>query len=335
MGQTKPDVVRQTRQQQLVRYAPYFIIGIFLVILPSFASSFMQSIMAKAIIFGIFAMSLNLIWGYTGLMSLGHAAFFGVGGYTAGILIMRYGIESFWLVTPAGILMAALLAAIIGLVVLRVSGAYFLLLTMAMGQLLYGVALKWRGMTGGNLGLFGVSYPELGLSWLTMNATSFYYLVFVVFAICFFLMYRLLNSPFGYALQGIREDERRMRHLGYNTWLYKYIAFVLAGLFAGVAGVLFGYYNKIIVPDHLGVINSALVLLMVIIGGERVIFGPALGAVVIILLQYYLGVYYPERWPLALGGVFILVVMFLRGGISIYLVNLWERLRYSFGSSKS
>jgi branched-chain amino acid transport system permease protein len=292
----------------------------------------MQSLLAKVLIFGIFAMSLNFIWGYTGLISLGHAAFFGAGGYTAGILLTRFGIESFWLVTPIAILAAVALAAIIGLIAIHASGMYFLLITMAMGQLLFGVAVKWRTMTGGTMGLYGVTYPELGVPGLTMNSITFYYLVLAIFGICLFLIWRIVNSPFGYALQGIREDERRMRHLGYNSWFFKYIAFLVAGLFAGVAGVLFGYYNRILVPNHLGVMTSALAVLMVIIGGERVVFGPVLGAALVIFLEYYASIYVPDRWPLILGGVFVVAVMFFRGGIAVGLVAAWRRLGY--GSSQ-
>jgi branched-chain amino acid transport system permease protein len=123
-----------------------------------------------------------------------------------------------------------------------------------------------------------------------------------------------------------------MRHLGYNSWFFKYIAFLVAGLFAGVAGVLFGYYNRILVPNHLGVMTSALAVLMVIIGGERVIFGPVLGAALVIFLEYYASIYVPDRWPLILGGVFVVAVMFFRGGIAVGLVAAWRRLGY--GSSQ-
>jgi branched-chain amino acid transport system permease protein len=147
-----------------------------------------------------------------------------------------------------------------------------------------------------------------------------------------FLLHRLVNSPFGRALQGIREDETRMRHLGYNTWLYKYVAFVIAGLFAGIAGVLFGHYATIVVPANLSVLTSTLVMLMVIIGSTNVFFGPVVGATIVVLLQHYASIYTPERWPLILGAVFILAIMFLRGGISFHLTNLWDKIRYRTSS---
>ncbi|MFC1995585.1 branched-chain amino acid ABC transporter permease [Chloroflexota bacterium] len=324
-------------QQRLFHYFPNIAIGLLLVALPQFTDNTVQSLITKVLIYAVFAMSLNIIFGYTGLLSLGHAAFFGVGGYTAGILITRYEITNFWVVAPSSIVVVAIFAAVIGFIALRVSGIYFLLLTMAMGQLLFGIALKWRELTGGTMGLAGMSLPDLYIPGFTMDTGSFYYLVFAVFIICIFLIYKLINSPFGYALRGIRDDEHRMRHLGYNTWLYKYIAFLIAGSFGGISGVLFGYYNSLLVPVHLGITTSAMVMLMVIIGGERVIFGPVLGAAVIVLLQYYSSIYIPERWPLLLGGVFILSVIFLRGGIGSYLARLWERFtfRYSYGSNKN
>ena len=335
MGRANLNAVRRAWLEGLVAHTPYIIVGLVLIILPSFMPHYLQGIMSKALIFGIFAMSLNLLMGYTGLFSLGHAAYFGMAGYTTGILIVRYGVESFWLAAPAGILMAALFAAIFGIVALRVSGVYFLAVTLALGQLLYSVAVKWRSMTGGTDGLIGMRYPDLGLPWLTMNATSFYYLVFAVFVVSLLLLYRFVNSPFGYALQGIRDNEPRMKSSGYNTWLHKYIAFVIGGLFAGVAGVLYAYYGGIVAPGHLGILTSTTIMLMVIIGSERAFLGPVVGAVTIVFLEYYSSIYTPDRWPLILGSVFVLSVMFLRGGITVYLSRLWKKVRYQYGSTKS
>jgi branched-chain amino acid transport system permease protein len=168
-----------------------------------------------------------------------------------------------------------------------------------------------------------------------MDETSFYYFVLVILIICAFLMYRFITSPFGRALQGIREDERLMQHLGYNTWLSKYITFIVAGLFAGVAGILFGHSNSILVSSNLSVTMSTMVMLMVIIGGSTTVFGPVIGAAVVLFLQYYASILTPERWPLVLGGAFVVSVMFLRGGVSIYLLRLWNiiKRRYGYGNT--
>jgi branched-chain amino acid transport system permease protein len=324
--------VRQSPREKLIRYSPYIIAGIIFIILPPLFPPYIHSLLTKILIFAIFAMSLDIIMGYIGLPSLGHAAFFGVAGYTVSILLVIHGIENFWLIALLGILMAALAAAVLGIIALRVSGIYFLLVTFAIGMLLYSMAIKWAWLTRGYEGIIVTAYPDLGFSWFTWNTTNYYYFVFLAFVICFFLMRRLVNSPFGHALRGIRENEPRMRSLGYNTWLYKYIAFIIAGLFAGAAGVFFPYYAKVMMPFSVGVTASTLVMLICIIGGLGTLWGPVIGAVVIILAEYLSSLYFPERWPLVLGGVFVITVMFLRGGIAPHLLKLWERV--SHGSTK-
>ena len=324
--------VRRLSLEQLIRFAPYIAGGIIFIILPFFLPTYTHSLMTKILIFAIFAMSLDIIMGYTGLPSLGHAAFFGVAGYTVSILLVVHGIENFWIIALLGILMAALAAAVLGAIALRVSGIYFLLVTFALGMLLFSMAIKWWWLTRGYEGIIVTAYPDLGLPWLTWNYTSFYFFVFLAFVVCFFLMRRLVNSPFGRALQGIRENEPRMRSLGYNTWLYKYIAFIIAGLFAGVAGVLFPYYAKTMMPYSVGVNASTLVMLICIIGGLGTLWGPVIGAVVIILAEYLSSIFFPARWPLVLGAVFVITVMFVRGGIAPYLLKLWKRV--SYGSTK-
>ena len=322
-----------TMRWRLALYCIYALIGVVLILLPPFVSPYLKSMLTKFLIFGIFALSLNLLFGYAGLFSLGHAAFFGVGAYTAAILMVKCGIGNFWLLMIAGLLAATICAAIFGIIALRVSGIYFLLVTFAIGQLLYSIALKWTPVTGGSNGLAGITYPDIGIPGFTMTSTSFHYLVFIFFVICLFVLYRVVRSLFGRALQGIRGDERRMQCLGYNTWLYKYIAFVVGGLFAGVAGVLFSFHSRIVAPEHLGVLTSTIVMLMVIIGSDRVFWGPVLGAAVVVLLEHYSSIYIPERWPMILGGVFVLSVMFLRGGISIHLTRLLKKVQYRYGST--
>ncbi len=313
--------------------AVYAIIGVILIILPLLVSAYYQNVIMEILIFGIFAMSLNLLWGYTGLPSLGHAAYFGAAGYTVGILIVNYGVNNFWILAPAGILLAALLAAILGVPALRMTGGYFLLVTLAMGQLVYSLAQKLRTITGGDTGLGGITLPNLHIPGFTMTSLSFYYLVFIAFVIAVFLIFRIVKSPFGEALQGIRENEPRMKALGYNTWLYKYICFILAGLFAGVAGVFFASLNGIMSPTHMDISTSTIAMLMVVLGSTSIIFGPLVGCVMVIVIENVAMVYAPERWPLILGGIFILAVMFLRNGISVYFLDFWRKVtRGSSGS---
>lgn len=278
------------------------------------------------LIYALFALSLNLLFGYTGLFPLGHAAYLGLGGYSAGILVTVLGIRSFWVVAPVSILITAFVAAIFGIIALQTKGLLFAFITMALGQLLVNIAIKWRTVTGGSNGLIGIPLPDLGIPGVTLNQTSFYFLVLIVFVVCFLLMYRLIHSPFGLALQGIRDDEGRLSHLGYNTWLYKIIAFVIAGAFAGTAGVLFGPCNGIIDPSSLGVTTSVIAVLTVIIGGMRIVYGPIIGSAVITTLENLSSIYTPERWPLILGGIFVITVMYLRGGITTHLIRLWKRI---------
>jgi branched-chain amino acid transport system permease protein len=330
MGIAKQEPVGKKWQGLLFRSIPYVIVVIILILLPVFVPPYLQSMVTKIFIFAIFAMSLDLIWGYTGLFSLGHAAFFGVGGYTSGILMLRYGVQSFWLSASLGILITVIFAAIFGVIALRVSGLYFLMVTFALGQLLFSAAWQWFHMTGGAFGLKGIPPPNIGIPGFVWNTTSWYYFVFLFLIVCYFLLYRVVNSPFGHALEGIREGESRMRALGYNTWLYRYVAYIIAGLFAGVAGVLFAHWNMLISPRHLGIVTSSMGLFYVIIGGAGTLFGPVIGAAVVILLEFYASIYTPTRWPLILGALFIVTVMFLPGGIAPYLMKLWKKIKSGY-----
>ena len=282
--------------------------------------------MTRIVIFAIFALSLNLLWGYGGLISLGHATFFGVGAYLSTIVIVRMGIGSFWVPAIIAVVAAGLLAAVYGVIALRVKGLYFLLVTLALGQLMFYVADRWRSLTGGSNGIIGIPYPDMGVGGITLDSISYYYFVLLIAAGCYFLLYRIVHSPFGQALQGIRDDEKKMQSLGYNTWLHKYIAYVLAGMFAAVAGVLFSYFLVVVAPPQLSIETSTMAILMVIIGSTRVFWGPVAGAVVVILLQSFASVYVPQRWPLLLGAVFVVAVMFMKEGIGISLLRLYGRM---------
>jgi branched-chain amino acid transport system permease protein len=315
----------------LTRYGIYIILAVIVILLPPFVSTYIRTLVVKVMVYGIFALSLNLIFGYTGLLSLGHAAYFGTGAYAAAILMQHFGVDSFWLLMIAGLVAATICAAFFGVIALRVSGVYFLLVTLAIGELLHSIAIKWRTVTGGSDGLVGITYTDIGIPGITLNSMSFYYLVFILFVICFFILYRVVNSLFGRALQGVRGDERRMKSLGYNTWLYKYLAFVVGGLFAGIAGVLSIYQSAIVGPSFLGILTSATVLLMVIIGSPNVFWGPVLGAALVVFLEYIFSIYLPERWPLILGAIYILTVMFLRGGVGIRLVRIWKKVQERYG----
>lgn len=293
-----------------------------LLALPGVLPDYYLGLAIRALIFAIFAMSLDLLMGYTGLPSLGHAAFLGVSAYTTGILSLHVSSNVF-LTLGAGTGAAGVTAAALGLLVLRSRGPQFLILTLSLAQVLWGVAFTWRTLTGGDDGLPGIPRPELGLPWSLGEVAPFYY-----FSLCLFLaasgfLVLVVRSPFGCTLEGIRENEARMQALGYDVWRHQYLAFVLAGLLAGVAGVLLAYYDGFVSPVHLHLVTSAKGLLMVALGGAGTLFGPALGAAVVVLLENLVSAY-TQRWLTILGAIYVLVVLFTPGG-------LWGPVRRGFG----
>jgi branched-chain amino acid transport system permease protein len=284
-----------------------------LALLPFALGSYELGLLTKMLILAIFAMSLNLILGYGGLPSMGHAAYFGIAGYTVALLA-RGGLTHFWLELGAGVIAAAITAALFGLLALRTQGAYLLMITLALAQVLWGIAFGWRSVTGGDDGLPGIPRPATGLPWSVGDGVHFYYLVLVVFAASLALLWLVVRSPFGRALVGIRESERRMAVLGYNTWAHKYVAFVIAGAIAGVAGILFVYDNRFVSPAYLSVVLSATGLIMVILGGAGTLLGPALGSAVIVCLENIISAQ-TQRWPLVLGAIYIVVTLFAPAGL--------------------
>jgi branched-chain amino acid transport system permease protein len=279
-------------------------------------------------------MSYNVAFGYAGLLSLGHAAFFGAGGYVVGLLTLHGVTNLFWVSLPLGIIIATATAAIFGIIALRARGIYFLLVTFALGQLLFSLAwnVKWMN-TKGMQGISGLGRPSFGIPGYFMSDTQFYYFVLGFFLVSLLLLYRLVNSPFGLSLIGIRQDEGRMEAAGYNTWLHKYVAFVVSGAFAGMAGVLFAYYNYMISPWHLSVNTSFLPMVMAIIGGQATLLGPVVGAAFVILVEHFVSIFMPARWPLVLGGLFVFCIMFTRKGIWVYVSLLWNRVSRANGGS--
>jgi branched-chain amino acid transport system permease protein len=318
------------------RFLPYMAICFIFIVFPFVSSPFYQGIMAKAFSLAIFAMSLDILVGYTGLFSMGHASFFGGGAYTVAMLMLHSGTSSFWITASVGIIVATCLAAILGLLVVRFTGLYFLLLTFALGELLFSVVwkVKWF-QTPGVEAVVGLSRPDLGIPNFTWTATNFYFFVFLFFVISYFLIYRIVNSHFGNILKGIRENELRMRTLGYNTWLYKYIAYIIGGFFAGLGGVFFVYEMEFTTPELLGIQYSFMGLLMIILGGTGTIFGPVIGAVLIVLAEVIISLIAPVRWPLILGLIYVVTIMFFRGGLAPHLLSFWKRRFYEHGSLKS
>ena len=275
-------------------------------ILPQALSRYHVILLTKILIFAIFAMSLDLLVGYLRLPSLGHGAFFGIASYFIGVFSTRVG-NSFWLNFPLAIGMAVVVAALFGLLVLRTRGAYFFMISLALSQMLWGIAFSWRFLTRGDDGIPGIIRPEIAfLPWSLQEPICYLYFVLFFFIIAFILMYILVHSPFGHTNLAIRESELRMRTLGYNTWLHKYIWFMISGLFAGLAGALFVYLNGFVSPTSLSVAMSADALLMVLLGGAGTLIGPVIGAGSLVLLENIVSAY-TERWLLVLGIIFVLV----------------------------
>ena len=294
---------------------------------PPFFPPFLLTLTTQTLIYAIVAMSLDLVLGYTGLSSLGHAAYLGLGAYSVGILATQYG-AGFWTTLVVGVVLAAVVAAIFGLVALRATGVYFLMITLALGMVVWGLANRWVSLTKGDNGISSVPRPDLGLPWAFNKAVPFYYLVLIGFALALLVLRVIVRSPFGHTLVGIRESESRMRTLGYNVWLHKYIAFIISGGVAGFAGVLWAHYNGFVSPSDLDLSVSIEILLMVALGGRGTLFGASVGAAVIVLLKNLVSVY-TQRWLLLLGIVYIFTIRYAPEGIvgALKQWGQWSRLR--------
>jgi branched-chain amino acid transport system permease protein len=289
-------------------------------------------LITRALVLGILAMSLDILLGFTGLPSLGQAAYLGVGAYLTAILATKYGFGlgwGFWLVVVLGILIGAVTAAFFGLFAIRAGGVYFLMITLALGQCVWGLAYRWNSLTGGDNGLNLPGRPELGIIQLS-NDLTYFYVVFGFFAATLGILYVLVKSPFGRSLEGIRERELRMRILGYNTWLHKYIAFIIAGGFGGLAGVLWAHANGHVSPEDVVLTTSVDALLMVVLGGSGTLIGGAIGAGVVVFVREYLSTLVPW-WQYVLGGLYVLAILYLPGG----LMSIPARIRQSRTSAGS
>jgi branched-chain amino acid transport system permease protein len=279
------------------------------------SSSFVVLLATRAMVFAILAMSLDILLGFTGLASLGQAAYFGAGAYLTAILASRFGIGlgwDFWLVVIYGMLFGAALAALFGLFAIRASGVYFLMITLALGQCVWGLAYRWNSLTGGDNGISVTARPSFGLD--LNDERTFFFLVFGFFIFTLVSLYVLVQSPFGRSLTGIRERELRMQILGYNTWLHKYIAFIIAGAFGGLSGVLWAHTNGLVSPETVVLTTSVDALLMVVLGGAGTLVGGAIGSAIVFGLREYLSTLVPW-WQYVLGAVYVLTILYLPTGL--------------------
>ena len=274
-------------------------------------------------IFAIFGLGLNLLLGYTGLLSFGQATFFGSAAYVAGWLLKHYGIGVF-LALGLGVFVGAASAALVGYLCVQRSGLYFIMLTFALNQLFYFIAYQWTSVTGGEDGMPGIPRPALfGVD--LRDPLHYYVLVSAIFLLSLWLMKRIVESPLGRILQAIRENEVRAEAVGYHAPRFKLLAFVLGGAFSGAAGVLYAMLFGIVPLESIGFVFSGNVVFATLIGGSGSLYGPIIGSFVFIWLSESMSVMW-ARWPLLLGVAFVIVVLFFRGGV----VEAWSRVwRYS------
>ncbi|MBL0726559.1 branched-chain amino acid ABC transporter permease [Piscinibacter sp. HJYY11] len=273
---------------------------------------FYIGVASRILIFALAATSLNLILGFGGMVSFGHAAFIGMGAYTVGIL-MQGGVLSAWVAWPAAFVVGGLFAFVIGLVSLRTQGVYFIMITLAFAQMLFYLMVSLKTW-GGEDGLSLASRSRVGLGLDLASDAQFFYVVLGVSALAFFAIARLLNARFGHVLQGIRENETRMAALGFAVFRYKLIAFTLAGAIAGLAGALLANQGNFVSPALMQWSQSGMLMVMVILGGVGYLYGGLVGAAVFLLLEEVL-VGYTIHWQFGLGAVLLAVVLLAPNGL--------------------
>jgi branched-chain amino acid transport system permease protein len=301
------------------RIAPTVVFLVVAASVPHFAGEFWTRLLMQVMIFGLLALSTDLLLGHAGLFSLCHASFFAIAAYATAILQVRHGVGTI-LAAPAGLAAGTMLALILAAAV-RTRGVYFILITLAFGYIVWGVAYRWASFTGGDNGVTNVPLPSVG-SWHVTDVTTYYYVVLSVVLLCTLAYRILMASPFGLALRGIKSSESRMRSLGYNVGRHLYVAFVLSGVFASIAGVLYVYFNRFINPSAASFPVSVEAVLMAIIGGSGTIIGPFLGAGIILVLRNWVSGYF-HYYTAILGIVFIVTVLWAPQGI-MGLLRRWR-----------
>ena len=286
-------------------------------------NEFYINMASQILVYALLALSLNILLGYGGMTSLGHAAYLGITAYTCVVVLgAGYGQLSTAVIAVA---ISTLAAALFGVLALRASGLGFLMITLALGQIVWGIAYRANDLTGGDNGIRFPARPmPFGID--ISSAPRFYYFTLIVFALALFCIWRLTRSPFGASLEGTRDQPRRMRMLGHNVWMIRWFAFVMAGFWGSIAGLLYVYYNLFISPHAISLQQSAEVLLMAILGGASTLTGPIVGAIIITLVKNVVSTYV-DRWNSLLGAIFVIVVVFMPHGLVPGFRQLWMRLR--------
>jgi branched-chain amino acid transport system permease protein len=312
-----------------LRYGAIAVALVLLATLPLWmGNSYYINIASQILLFAVFALSLNVLVGYAGLVSLGHAGLFAVAGYSSALLLQA-GFDHLFS-DAAAILITLVASAIFAALALRSTGIGFLMITLALGQIVWGVAYRWASLTNGDNGVNVSTRPApFGIS--LASAPSFYFATLIVFLLALLTMAVFVRSPFGASLRGTRDQARRMAALGYNVWLIRFLAIVFSGFWTGVSGLLFIYYNQFISPQVAALTSSAEVLLMVISGGTATLFGPIVGAAIVVIMKNVVSAYI-ERWNLVLGVIFVVIISFMPEGLvpgSVRLARwLWQATRF-------
>jgi branched-chain amino acid transport system permease protein len=286
-------------------------------------SAYYLNLLTWILIFALFAAALDLALGYGGLVSFGHAGFFGLGAYAAA-LVLRHVTLSFWVALVAGVLAAALLAALVGWFAIHSRGVYLAMLTFASAQLLYEVAIKWVSLTGGSDGLPGAGRPHVGLGILVLDLGDkrhMYWLALALVALGYYLARRVVRSPFGHALVAVRESEERAAAIGIDVNLVKRLALVMSGALSGLAGVLFAVYQNFVSPELLFWVLSGEVVVIALLGGLGTLWGSLVGAVIAVGIKEFLSSW-TDNWLVFLGALYVVCVMCFPKG----LIRLGARL---------
>lgn len=305
---------RRVLPTSTTRYLPALIIisGLIGLIPQIFSNAYIHTLGSLIMIYGVLAISIDILAGYIGLLALGQSAFFGFGAYTCGYLLTACKWPHEWAILVA-LIASGILALLFGLITLKTWGNTFFMITIALVQVIWGLAFKLTPITGGDNGMGGIRRPTFfGIKFA--NSINFYYLLFAVFILVIFLAYRFVNSPFGLTMHGLRENRRRMRALGYNIYAHKLTAYVFAGLLAGLSGIMYALFNRFVSPSDITTMASSTAFLMALLGGCGTLVGPIIGSIIITLLKNYISSY-TARWTMVMGGLYVLVVMLSPGGV--------------------
>ncbi len=289
-----------------------------LALLPFSVPRFYTYLTALIVTTGLLSTSLNFALGFGGIFQFHHGVFYGVGAYAAAVMIAKLGYNP-WLAFMVGPLVAAALSFFIGIICVRLSKLYYGMLQISLGSLVWAIVFRWYSFTGGDDGIHGISVPSM-----ISSSKGAYYFTMVVAGLSLFLMYRILRSPFGSTLQGIRDNAVRSQAVGVNVRRHQLIAVIIAGFFAGIAGVLFVVVDNSVFPDMLFWTLSLEITIMALVGGWFTFLGPMLGAALVVLLRTFVSTY-TEYWTLALGIVLMLVILFLPEGILGKVFEIWKR----------